>query len=214
MAENAAFSPSCNAPRRLYTGAGRFPHTGPPGISNSVGAYRLTKHRKRGRAAWNRRRQRSGRLSLRRKRAGCASMSFGCRSLSVPNSAPRRLPDATDPHRQREGNGYAEQGRGRCAARRHLLPPVGGGRGQGRPRAGQPQHPEPEVHAGTVRGRARLADIQYLQRRRLYGQRQGTRWRENAAARCAAESCKANTAVRENTCGAAPTLWPRSAARV
>lgn len=101
-------------------------------------------------------------------------MSFGCRSLSVPNSAPRRLPDATDPHRQREGNGYAEQGRGRCAARRHLLPPVGGGRGQGRPRAGQPQHPEPEVHAGTVRGRARLADIQYLQRRRLYGQRQGT----------------------------------------
>ena len=101
-------------------------------------------------------------------------MSFGCRSLSVPNSAPRRLPDATAPHRQREGNGYAEQGRGRCAARRHLLPPVGGGRGQGRPRAGQPQHPEPEVHAGTVRGRARLADIQYLQRRRLYGQRQGT----------------------------------------
>lgn len=39
-------------------------------------------------------------------------MSFGCRSLSVPNSAPRRLPDATAPHRQREGNGYAEQGRG------------------------------------------------------------------------------------------------------
>ena len=36
----------CNAPRRLYTGAGRFPHTGPPGISHSGGAYRLTKHRK------------------------------------------------------------------------------------------------------------------------------------------------------------------------
>ena len=87
----------CNAPRRYTNGAGRFPHTGPPGISHSVGAYRLTKHRKRGRAAWNRRRQRSGRLSLRRKRAGCASMSFGCRSLSVPNSAPRRLPDATAP---------------------------------------------------------------------------------------------------------------------
>lgn len=46
------------------------------------------------------------------------------------------------------------------------------------------------------------------------GKAGGTRWRENAAARCAAESCKANTAVRENTCGAAPTLWPRSAARV
>ena len=46
------------------------------------------------------------------------------------------------------------------------------------------------------------------------GKAGGTRWRENAAARCAAESCKANTAVRENTCGAVPTLWPRSAARV